>query len=242
MKIFAHRGISNIIPENSLASFKKAIELKCDGIETDVHLSKDNKLMVFHDFELNRMTNNKGQVCDYYADDLNKMNIGKKFSSKYKYETIPTLNQVLELFKNNDLLLVIELKAGSNKYKDIEKLTIDLLKQYDMIERSIITSFDHRALKLTKEIEPSVKTAMLYGGYFFNTCEYAKKHSIDILHPSMYSTDKELVKNAKENNIPIYSYATNTIKDYLALKDMGVDGVFANNANEIIEYENKRSL
>lgn len=242
MKIFAHRGISNIMPENSIASFKKAIELKCDGIETDLHLSKDNKLIVFHDFNLKRMTGLKGQVKDYYADDLNKISIGKNFSMEYKYETIPTLEQVLNLFKNNDMILTIELKQGSSLYENIEQLTVDTLKQYDMIDRCIIASFDHRALKLIREIEPNIKVSMLYGGYFLNTCEYANKHSFDFISPSIYSTDKALINDAHNNNLKVYSYATNTLEEYLNLKDMGIDGVYANNANEIINYENKRSL
>lgn len=99
----AHRGASGYAPENTLAAFKKALEFDIDVIELDVHLTKDNHLVVIHDKTVNRTTDGKGKVADKTLAELQKLDAGNG-------EKIPTLQEVLDLV-NRKALVSIEIKG-----------------------------------------------------------------------------------------------------------------------------------
>jgi hypothetical protein len=115
--IIAHRGASAYAPENTLAAFKKAIDLGADGIELDVHLSKDGEVVVIHDRTIDRTSNGKGQVAEMSLKELKALDFGSWFSDEYQKESIPLLREVLELLKDWNGLLNIELKQnGLERY------------------------------------------------------------------------------------------------------------------------------
>jgi glycerophosphoryl diester phosphodiesterase len=120
MEIYAHRGASAYAPENTMAAYKMAFdELNADGIEMDVHYSKDKELVVIHDFELSRTTNGTGFVFLKTLKELRQLSAGVKFSKEYENEKIPTLREVLSLISEKNKKINIELKAGSFFYPDI---------------------------------------------------------------------------------------------------------------------------
>ena len=94
MKIWAHRGCSQMYPENTLLSFKKACEIKgLTGIELDIQLTKDKKIVVIHDERVDRTTNSTGLVCDYTLSELKKLKID---AGNGNFEQIPTIDEVFE--------------------------------------------------------------------------------------------------------------------------------------------------
>ena len=112
----AHRGASYIAPENTLIAFKKAIALGADGIELDVHLSADGIPVVMHDETLDRTTNGKGLIKYYNVCDLESLDAGGWFSDDYAGEAVPTLEQVLKLISDTDMVLNVEMKMGGFFY------------------------------------------------------------------------------------------------------------------------------
>ena len=108
--IIAHRGASNLAPENTLASFRLAKELGADGIECDVQLTKDHKLVIAHDFFTDAHTGVKGDIYDMTFDELRQLDFGKWKSPEYEGEKIPTIEEVLDLGKDMKMLH-IELPA-----------------------------------------------------------------------------------------------------------------------------------
>lgn len=122
--VIAHRGIfdNDKIPENSIKAFKDALN-KGYAIEFDVHLTKDKKIVVFHDDVLERMTNKGGYIKDYTFDELTKTTLLK---TKY---TIPSLDDVLTLI-DGKVPLLIELKYDT-KHHELEKELIKKLDQYN---------------------------------------------------------------------------------------------------------------
>ena len=98
VKIYAHRGASAYAPENTLPAFQAAMEQGADGIELDVHLSRDGELVVIHDEELDRTTNGTGLVKDHTLAELKKLCADNGMSG-YGDVRIPTLQEVLELVK-----------------------------------------------------------------------------------------------------------------------------------------------
>lgn len=114
--IVGHKGAAGYAPENTLASFRKAIELACDRIELDVRLSKNKELVVFHDEEVSRLTNGKGFVREMTLAELKKMDCAEG-------EKIPTLQEVIDLAKNK-IDLQIELKDD-----DMAALVNEIIKK-----------------------------------------------------------------------------------------------------------------
>ena len=120
MKIFAHRGLSGFYPENTMLSFKKCINLDLYGIELDVQKTKDNHLVVIHDEKVDRTFNSTGYVKNMTLKELKSLN-----SSFNGYENnpeckIPTLKEVLILFKPTKFIINIELKNNKINYKNLE--------------------------------------------------------------------------------------------------------------------------
>ena len=99
MQVFAHRGYSAKYPENTMAAFKAALKFNVDGIELDVHETKDGALVVIHDEKVNRTTNGKGYVKDYTLKQIKELDAGSWFNKNFKGEKIPTLKEVLQLVK-----------------------------------------------------------------------------------------------------------------------------------------------
>lgn len=109
-KIIAHRGSSALAPENTMAAFELAYEQGAEGIETDVHLTKDNIPVLIHDENVKRTTNSTGYIKDYTFDQLKQFDAGSWFSVKYAGSTIISLEEFLNWFQDKALCLNIELK------------------------------------------------------------------------------------------------------------------------------------
>lgn len=107
IKVWAHRGASGYAPENTMDAFRKAIEMKADGIELDVNLTKDGEVVVIHDEVLDRVSDGTGRVQDFTCNELKKFNFNK-IHPEYEKEEIPTLEEVYQLIKPTDLTINVE--------------------------------------------------------------------------------------------------------------------------------------
>ena len=143
--IIAHRGASGLAPENTLAAIKKAIELKADLIEIDVHQTKDSIIVVIHDKKINRTTSGKGRVKDLFYKEIRRYDAGKWFDPKFEGERVPTLEEVLRLVHGQTKLL-IEIKGDDNFYPNIEKHVYEILKTYNAQNWCEIHSFYDQVL------------------------------------------------------------------------------------------------
>ena len=177
--IIAHRGASSRAPENTMASFRKAVELGADAIELDVHRSKDGYLMVCHDERVDRTSNGKGYIKDFTLRELKSLDAGRWIGEEFKGERMPLLEEVLELVLKNNILLNIELKNGPIFYEGIERDVINLVKNYGLVDETIISSFNHYSLLQVKGIEPRIKTGILYIAGMVSPWEYAKIDKAD---------------------------------------------------------------
>ncbi|EJO5348919.1 glycerophosphodiester phosphodiesterase [Clostridium botulinum] len=216
-KILAHRGASAYAPENTMAAFKKAIEMNADGIELDVHLSKDGYIVIMHDEWVDRTTDGKGEIKNFSLSELKNLDAGSWFSDKYKEEKIPTLEELLNLIKDTEIYLNIEIKAGYRIYPNIEKKVIDMLEKYKMLDRVIISSFDHYSLVRVKEINSNIKTGMLYEAALYEPWEYARSIEVEALHPNYTTVTKQFIDKAYINNLELNPY---TIDDDLIMKTL----------------------
>ncbi len=115
-KIFAHRGSKGTHPENTLASFKEAVRVGSDGIELDVHLTKDGQLVVIHDETVDRTTNGTGEIRNLTLAEIKAMDAGSWFKNDFAGEKIPTLDEVLHLLKELSFHRSIKYRVKNRYY------------------------------------------------------------------------------------------------------------------------------
>ena len=213
MKKIGHRGAAGYSPENTLISFQKAIDLKVDGIELDVHLSLDGAIMVIHDETIDRTTNGKGFVKNFTSSQL------KEFG-------IPTLIEVLELAKQN-CFINIELKGIGTT-----KPVVDLISHY-ILEKTwnytdlLISSFDWKMLEEVQLLNPKIRIGVLTEESVSAALAFAKKIKAFSIHPDHRLLTKDNVALMQENGFEVYPWTVNSIEDIQKIKAFNVNGIIS---------------
>lgn len=238
-KILGHRGAPFIAPENTMASFRTAVNIGVDGIETDVQETKDGELVICHDEMLNRTTNGTGLLKDYTLKELKELSAGFYYSEKFKEEEIPTLREFLEFVSSKDILVNIEIKSGVILYPNIEKKVIEMLHEFNMGHRTIISNFNHYSLLTCKEIDSSIKTGALYMCGLIEPWKYALQNGIDALHPFFYNIRPEIMGGIKESKIMVNPFTVDEEAHMRYMAAMGVDGIITNRPDRLISIKNE---
>ena len=226
--ILAHRGASIEAPENTLAAFRQAIELGADGIELDVHLSRDGELVVIHDERVDRTTNGKGWVKDLTLSQLKSLDAGSWFDPAFKGERIPTLKEVIDLVSGRCKLINIEIKSGIILYPGIEEKVLREMETSDLLGKVIISSFNHFSLKTIKEMNPDVKTGILYMEGLVDPWIYARHVPADALHPIFHAVTPEIVNGAHSTGLGVHAWTVDKPEDITRMSGYGVDAVITN--------------
>ncbi|MCP4138086.1 MAG: glycerophosphodiester phosphodiesterase [bacterium] len=227
MKKIAHRGYSEKYPENTLLAFEKAIEHGAHMIELDIHLSKDGIPVVIHDDYINRTSNGQGMVKDLTLEELRAFNYNNG-NSACGDQAIPTLEDVLDLVKGK-AELNIEIKKCPVKYDKIEAALVELLKKKGFLESAIISSFDHFSLRIIKDIEPVIKTGMLYDSEWLMFRQEVEALDLYSIHPNVDVVEPGQVKWAKEKGLKVYPWVAYNRGTIERLSVMGlVDGIMVN--------------
>lgn len=235
---YAHRGASGYCPENTMAAFEKAVELGCDGIETDVQLTKDGILVLCHDERLDRTTNGTGFIAETNYSDIEKLDAGIKFGDEFKGVKVPVLDELLELVKKNNIMLNIEIKNSVIDYKNIEEMIIKRINDYDLKHKIIISSFNHYSLSRCRTIDNTIKLGALYECRIYQPGKYASELKLDAVHPGFYTLDEETIKEIKSKDMMINAWTVNEEKYMRMLIKAGVDGIITNypdKLNKVIE-------
>lgn len=198
--IWAHRGASGYCPENTIPAFKKAIEMKADGIELDIQMTKDQRIVVCHDEKIDRTSNHKGFVKDFTLEELKNFDFSNG-NDNFKNTKIPTIEEVFDLFKDNDMTINIELKTGIFFYEGIEEKIIELTEKYGFMDRVIFSSFNHYTIRKIKQLRSEAKCGLLYADGTIDMPQYAKSLGVEALHPALYNIQFPgfLEECAKEN-------------------------------------------
>lgn len=228
MKIWAHRGASAYAPENTLASFRKAIEMNADGIELDVHLSKDGELMVGHDERIDRCSNGTGEIMDMTCAELKSYDYSYKFP-EYRGETMPTLREVFELIAPTPLTVNVELKTTDHDYPGIEQKCIDLAEEMGMTDRVLYSSFNPASLERLHALNPALPTALLYEGLMPNITTIAAGSFWVALHPEFIDMLPEgHVDAIHRMGLAVNTWTVNEPEDIRSLILLGVDAIITN--------------
>lgn len=226
-KNFAHRGFSGKYPENTLMAFQKAIEVGADGIEHDVHYTKDGVLVVIHDERVDRTTDATGYVRDFTYEELSKLDASYKFK-EFGVQRIPTLREYMELVKDKDIITNIELKTGVFEYPGIEKMVCDMIHEYDIKDRIIISSFNHYSVLRMKALDPTMKCGLLEESWLLNAGAYVAASGVECYHPMYKNMTPEIVAEIKSHGLEINTWTVNEADEIREMFERGVDSVISN--------------
>lgn len=227
-EIFAHRGASGYAPENTLEAFRLAMDQGADGIELDVHLTKDGEVVVIHDETLDRTSNGHGKVRDYTLEELKKFSYHNHMK-KYEGVSIPTLKEVLDLVKDSAMKVNIELKTGFYWYDGIEEKTMKIVRNSKMEDRVIYSSFNHYSVQKVLEQDSYAETAYLFSDVTLNMEKYAKATGVRGLHPGIYQLKMaDFLETYLRSGLKVRVWTVNKKEDMKRFIDAGVDGVITN--------------
>lgn len=230
MKIIAHRGFSGVYPENTMLAFRKAIEIGADGIELDVHLSKDGQVMIIHDEALKRTTGLDGVISDYTREELEKISAGKTKNDEFGFTPIPSLEEYLAFMaEHKDKFTNIELKTAPVYYPEIEEKTLELVRKFDLEKNIIYSSFNWLSIERMQRLGTISETGLLFSGMkLYNQAHIIKSLGINYFHPDFNDLTDEIVKSYLDNKVGLNVWTVNEIEDMKVCLSWDIDGLITN--------------
>ena len=237
MLIIGHRGASGHAPENTLAAFKKALALGGNFIETDLQLSRDARFVAIHDDTVDRTTNGQGKVHDQTLAALRRLDAGSWFGSEYAGERIPTLEEILEFSKKNDVVFYLELKPSGSWGG--EHALIGALRESGEVARVVVISFEPGILASLRKIEPTLMTGVLYDGQIADPLQAAidiggRQVVVrgDLVTPS-------LIAEAHKRDLQVVCWTVNHPGHIRLLMGAGVDGIMSDYPDRLVAAQKK---
>ncbi len=215
-----HRGACGHVPENTLASMRKAIELGVDGFEFDIQLSKDGVPVVIHDDTLDRTTNGKGLVSDFTLKELQGFDAGNG-------EKIPSLQDVINMVdKQTRLFIELKAKTSTKPVADIINYAVqNLVWNYDQF---FICSFNHQQIAESRALIPEVRTCALLVGIPVTLSQIAIEAGAWSINPSIHHINQELVDDARKRGLKVMVWTADRPEEITRARTLKVDGIISN--------------
>lgn len=228
--IIGHRGASGYCPENTMASYYKAIEMGVDFLEVDIHLSKDGVLVVHHDPTLDRTTDGKGNLRDYTAAELLKLDAGSWFHSRFKNERIPLLSEVLKTFLSDDIGILIEIKHPS-LYPGIEKKLAEELVKCSVgsigKNKVMIHSFDLNSMRTFHNLLPDIPVGLLIKRHISDQKLKEISEFASFVNPKQTMLNQNLKTRIQKQGMKVFTWTVNNKKQIKLFNQMELDGIIS---------------
>ena len=214
-----HRGAKGHLPENTLASFAKSLELGANGIELDVHVCATGELVVIHDFTVDRTTNGTGEVHKMTLSELKKLSIDG-------FHSVPLLDEVMALV-NRKCLMNIEMK-GRHTAKPVSDFIDSYVKSrgwsYDDF---IVSSFQREELLVMSETNKNIPLGILTQASVTQAWQWAVEFKAKAIHPHFTLLTESNVHKAQQAGLKVYTWTINEPEDIERIKAYGVDGIIS---------------
>jgi glycerophosphoryl diester phosphodiesterase len=232
--VFGHRGAKAYAPMNTLPAFELALRQGADGIELDVHFSRDRELVVMHDFTVDATTNGHGRVSEMSLAQLRQLDAGSWFGEAFKGVQIPTLGEVFEAV-GKKLFINVEIKVETPDTNGLEQAVAHGIAQFGLQERVIASSFDLPVLERFRRFMPDVPIGFLHSSI---PSEAEKGKMLDLhfeaVHPHHTLIDSAYIDWAKVNGYRVNTWTVNDPTRAVELRDLGVDGIISDNPDVIL--------
>lgn len=245
--IISHRGANRYAPQNTLPAFKESVAIGTDGFETDVHMTRDGKIVICHNYTIDETSTGKGTIADMTLEQLKRYDYGSYYSKNFEGTEIPTLDEFLSFVETTDIsVLNIEIKPPKQSETGIVKETIRLVNEHGLHDKLLISSFDPRLLVEAKKLDSSIKTGFLYSPkspttptMFWRATKYAKSLGCDALHPYFLFVTEKYVKEAHDAGIMVNPWTVNLPEAIDKMLKVGVDGIITD-LPDVVEKISKR--
>lgn len=228
VQIQAHRGASGIAPENTLAAFREAVYVGADGIECDIHATKDGVYVVCHDGEIDRTSNGHGRIGEYTLEELRRFDFGGWKDPRFAGEQIPTLEEVLAVVKDLPVINIEVKDLRENTPEDLEAF-YRILEKKGVLRRVLISSFQLEILERLKRQYPILHTAYLYvDAADTGAMDAAAAAGCSAVHPSHANLTAELAARAHRLGMAVNTWTVDDPNRMQTLAGFGCDGLITN--------------
>lgn len=217
LSLQAHRGAAGLCPENTLAAFRKAIEVGVDGTEMDLQTTKDGAVVIIHDDTVDRTTDGRGRIGDFTLEEIQRLDAGGKFGPAFRGERIPTLRELIDLVKaagDPRFRLNLEVKFADGREgepADLEERVLAVLRETGFTDRVITQSFHHPSAAKMKRLAPAIPAGLLVGERRQPKDPVAavREHRVDYYAPHHSLVTPELLARLHGAGIPVVAWTVN---------------------------------
>jgi glycerophosphoryl diester phosphodiesterase len=242
--VIAHRGASGTAPENTMASFTRAVESGVRFIETDLQLTRDARVIAIHDLTYDRTTTGQGEIHQLSLKQVRALDAGSWFGERdgksYAGERVPVLEQILDFAKANDVIFYLEIKSG--QAWGIEHVVVATLRDRNASARVVTISFDTTTLDTVQRLDSTMMTGLL--------CEIP---SPDLVERTVRAGARQLVargdlitsaitEKAHRAGLQVVAWTINEVEQMRAMIAAGVDGIITDYPERLIELLRESGL
>lgn len=224
---YAHRGASEYTPENTFLAFYTGMYMEANGIETDVQMTKDGILVLFHDDTILRLTGESGAIQDYTLEELRRFT----FTKNGLLDKIVTFEDFLKQFAFRDITFAIEIKQAG-----IEKEIADMMRKYDVCGKSVVTSFMFESLKEIKEYAPEIRVGWLKHGVDDQDIEKLKAIGGEEICPIVAELTPDRVEKWHHEGLNVRAWGVKNEEDMKYVYDCMADGMTCNFPDKLTAY------
>jgi glycerophosphoryl diester phosphodiesterase len=241
--VIAHRGASGYAPENTMAAFRRAVEMGAPFIETDLQITRDARVIAMHDFTLDRTTNGKGQVHLSTLEEIRRLDAGAWFDGRrpesFAGERVPRLEEILDFAEKYDANFFLEIKSGPAW--GVEHVVVAALRDRGASARVVILSFDPGSLDAVHQLDSAMMTGLL--------CEHP---SNDLVERTVRAGARQLVargdlitpadvEKAHRAGLQVVAWTINEPQQMRHLIATGVDGIMTDYPDRLLSVLREQS-
>ncbi|HAJ36632.1 MAG TPA: glycerophosphodiester phosphodiesterase [Chloroflexi bacterium] len=234
--VFAHRGARRVAPENTLPAFERALTMGVAGIEFDVHLTRDERLVVIHDFTVDKTTNGRGAVASMTAAEVRRLDAGSHFGAAFAGVQVPFLEEVLDLVGDR-CRLNIEIKSMDPYANDASAAVAAVIRDRRLYDQVLVSSFNPISLIKLRHLDPKIALGMLYGSempVFLRQVWAGPPIRPEAQHPEHTLIDAAYMAWARALPAAVNTWTVNDVEEAQRLAGLGVDIIMSDVPDQIM--------
>lgn len=232
--LIGHRGSPSVAPENTLSSFRHALDIGCDAVEFDVHQASDGTLVVSHDESLLRTAGVDKLIADLKLEEIRKLDVGSWFSSKFRGERIPLMEEAISAIVQRGIA-VVEIKHGNDFYPGIERRIISVLEKHrEWIERCVFISFDPTVIDA---INGKLRTGLLVADTVDEYIDVLRECGAQAMFPSWEKLKQRDVQALHSSGYSVHPWVVDSVQDAEKMLAMKPDSISTNRPEILSEME-----
>ncbi|MGO4888208.1 glycerophosphodiester phosphodiesterase family protein [Anaerobacillus sp. MEB173] len=221
VQVAAHRGDLHSAPENSISSIKAALEKGVDAVEIDVMLTSDGVVVLNHDHTLQRVAGVPARVRDMTYKEVAKLDISSPFSDEFIGEYIPTLEEVLNIIKEENVLLIVDLKPVDDPNGELAIKVVDLIEKYEMEEHIYIQAFEYDLLQEVRKRNNTIKI----GQILYLSAGNLSELDVDFYTIRQTMLSERFINNARKQNREVWVWTVNLERNIKEVLKYDIHGI-----------------